>query len=125
MRFLVDNALSPLVAEQLRQADHDALHVRDYVMQQASDEDIFDLAQREQRCLISADTDFGTLLALRQQTAPSGILFRRPSQRKPLVQARLLLSNLSVICEALMQGSIVSIEDARLRIRKLPIGASE
>ncbi len=121
MRFLIDNALSPQLAELLCQADHDAVHVRDFDMQDASDEAIFELAQKEHRCLISADTDFGTLLALRQEISPSVILLRRPSQRRPVEQVQLLLSNLHAITEAIAQGSIVSVEETRIRVRKLPI----
>jgi predicted nuclease of predicted toxin-antitoxin system len=125
MKFLIDNALSPALAALLQQAGHDAIHVRSIGLQHADDDAIFDLAAVERRVLVSADADFGTLLAMRSSRQPSVIQFRGEGSRKPDALARTLLANLPQLVDALENGSIVTFEPARVRVRLLPIAPRE
>ena len=75
MKFLIDNALSPALAALLQQAGHDAIHVRAIGLH-ADDEVIFERAAVERRIVVSADADFGTLLAVRSSRQASVIQFR-------------------------------------------------
>jgi predicted nuclease of predicted toxin-antitoxin system len=124
MRFLIDSALSPVLAAELNKAGHEAKHARDLGLRQADDESIMRLAVAEERVVVSADTDFGTLLALHEGRLPSVILFRRGSPRRPDQQARLLLANLPGIDEELRHGAIVTFQSGRLRVRRLPLRRS-
>lgn len=121
MKFLIDNALSPVVGNLLQQAGHDAVHVRARGLHAAEDHVLFRLAADEGRILVSADTDFGTLLATRTENRPSVILFRHGTDHRPSVQAEILLANLPTLSEALLEGAIVTLEPTRVRIRRLPI----
>ncbi len=122
MKFLIDNALSPLIADGLRIAGYDSVHVRDYEMQRASDTEILERALDENRIIVSADTDFGTLLALRAEIKPSFILFRGMTSRRPEIQLQVLLANLAALKGSLGKGCVVVFDQNRIRLRNLPIG---
>ena len=121
MKFLIDNALSPQIAEALRNAGFDTGHVREIGLHAEEDAIIFAKAKADDRILVSADTDFGTLLALRREAKPTVILFRRGSDRRPQQQAALFLANLPQLQQVLEDGSVVVFDQRRIRSRSLPI----
>ncbi len=121
MKFLIDNNLSPLLAEGLKAAGHDAAHLRDLGMQAASDPAVLQRAQLDERVLVSADTDFGGLLSRSRATGPSVLLIRRLAGRRAAEQSAIILANLDQVAEDLTAGAVVVIGDDWIRIRRLPM----
>jgi len=113
MKFLVDNVLFQMIVAGWQRGGYDAIHVREYGLQASEDEVIFDRAAGEDRIIISADTDFGTLFALRHVKIRSGILLRRLVQRRPDRQLSLLLSNLGQVAEGVREGALAVFEETR------------
>lgn len=121
MRFLLDQNLSHQLVRLLADAGHDAVHARSLGLSAAPDAVILDRAVAESRVLVSADTDFGALLAAGHRREPSLILFRRERPRRAQAQAVLLLRHLDRVVDALDTGAIVVIEEGRIRVRALPV----
>lgn len=76
MRFLIDECLRPQLAVALNDLGHDAVHVSDIDLAGQPDHEIMGTARSEGRVVVSADTDFGELLATTRATEPSVLLFR-------------------------------------------------
>ena len=120
MRLLLDNNLSTRLLPILRSAGHDVAHVRDLNLAAAPDSEVLHRARDEQRILVSADTDFGTLLARTGDKEPSIVLLRRAEGRRSAQIAGLLIANLPQLEVDLAAGAVVVIRDDNVRVRRLP-----
>ena len=83
------------------------------------DAEVMEAAQAGTRVLVSADTDFGELLAMSGDRLPSVILLRRSHDAND--QSRSILAALPDVEESLVAGAIVVITNDRIRVRDLPV----
>ncbi len=77
-------------------------------------------AKENQEVILTHDLDFGHLLAFSGDTVPSVIIFRLRDCHPVQLFAR-LSAVLPAIDEPLREGAITILEDAAVRIRRLPI----
>jgi predicted nuclease of predicted toxin-antitoxin system len=121
VKLLVDANLSPRVAEVLRAAGFDAVHVVSLGLLTAADDAIFDRASADGLAVLTADSDFGMLLALRRSTSPSVVHLRHVADLSPDDHAALLVANLPAVADDIVRGAIVSLSPTRLAVRDLPL----
>ena len=121
MRLLVDENLSPRVARLLRDAGHDAAHVVEVGLGNTDDPLILGAAADDARTIVTADTDFGALLAARGTSSPSVVMLRSSDHLTPDEQARLVSAVLTRVGDELEDGAIASVTSERIRLRSLPI----
>lgn len=122
MRFLVDENLSPQLCAYLTATGDEAEHAQHATGAGASDQEIVAYATRQSAVIVTADTDFGGLLAQASTSTPSVILVRELLPLPVAEQGELLAANLPAIREILAKGAIVVFSRTGLRVRPLPLG---
>jgi predicted nuclease of predicted toxin-antitoxin system len=120
LRFLVDMNLSPRIVIDLSQQGWDILRVSQVLPMDTEDSEILEFARQENRVIITQDLDFSSLLALGGYEKPSLITFRL-SVPEPETITRKLLELLPHIEDRLAEGCAVTIDDRKVRVRRLPI----
>ncbi len=120
MKFLADMGVSMSTVRALRELGHEIIHLREQNLQRVPDDAILAKAVLEGRVVLTFDLDFGELLATGTQQFPSVIIFRLHKETPSEVTPRLL----GVIAERrheLEAGAIITVEETRHRVRRLPL----
>ncbi|MEQ1794565.1 MAG: DUF5615 family PIN-like protein [Nitrospira sp.] len=120
MRLLADLHIAPRTVQFLRSLGHDALRVTDLLPATASDESIVERAAKDQRIILTQDLDMTAIIALSRRQYPSLVTLRLSSVRVEFVNS-ILQRTLPVLEHDLLQGALVTIEDSRVRLRRLPL----
>jgi predicted nuclease of predicted toxin-antitoxin system len=112
--------ISASIALWLKNQGYDAVHLNDENLFALQDKLIIEKAILEKRIILTADMDFGQLLALNKSQQASVIQFRTSDFTPANIQNKLELL-LDKFSNQLDGDFIITIEDNRIRFRKLPI----
>jgi predicted nuclease of predicted toxin-antitoxin system len=121
MKLLLDQGLPFRNAALLRAQGVDGVHTEELGLGLARDEEILAHARREQRTVVTLDSDFHTLLACTGASKPSVIRLRIEGLSAEGVAA-LVPQVLDGLTEALPQGVAASVDSLhQVRVRALPL----
>jgi predicted nuclease of predicted toxin-antitoxin system len=116
MRFLADESCDFGVVQSHRTRGHDVKAISE-TAPRASDEEVADLALREERVLITEDKDFGQLVYAHGQKTVGVILLRFPAKARKRIAGE-LVQLVEEVGNSLI-GSFAVVEPGRIRIVKL------
>jgi len=115
MKFLVDAHLPPGLCGLLRAAGHDAVHTRELPTQnRTTDQVINDLSLKQQRVVISKDTDFYYSHLLQQK--PWKLLLVRTGNMSTRDLKRLFEAHLPSIIQSLEANALVELHRQSVQI---------
>jgi len=120
MKLLVDMNLSPGWVGYLADAGFDAVHWSAVGSGSAPDTELMDWAAEHGYIVLTADLDFGAILAATQSRSPS-VIQVRSDILTPLSIGRAVVTVIRQAQQELLDGALVSVDPARARLRILPL----
>lgn len=120
MKIVIDMNLSPQWVDVLATAGHECVHWSGIGTPNAPDREILSWARSNGFVVFTHDLDFGAILSATGAESPS-VLQVRTQNISPLRIGHTVVQSLQQFEDFLMQGALVSIDEARARARILPI----
>ena len=120
MRIIADVHISPSTVHRLNELGHDAVRVNAVMSSRATDQAIAAWARENSRVVLTQDLDFSDIIALSGVSQPSVVTLRLSDSKVDNVN-RVLESVLPELESCAPSGFIATVEDGRIRVRRLPI----
>ena len=120
MKFLVDMNVSPGWVDFLTEAGFEAVHWSRIGAGNARDSDVMAWAFEHGHIVITADLDFGAILAATGGRGPSVLQLRSDLLSTEKIGSSVLAA-IEEAGEELARGALISIDTARARLRLLPL----
>lgn len=118
-KFLVDENLSPLLSDYLRNLKYDCRAVREAGLKGKSDEEIIKWLQAKRRILITADLDFGEFFYSKTFGKIGVVILKSKSQRlKSFIEIIDYLDKRKVLKNKRIEDSLIVAIKGKYRIRK-------
>jgi len=122
MRLLADLHIAPRTVEYLKSLGHDVVRVSQVLRPTSPDHEIIAYAIGNHRAILTQDLDFSAEIAVSGKAYPSVVLLRLSSFRIESVNG-ILSDVLPALEEDVKNGALVTIEDHRVRRRRLPLSS--
>ncbi len=119
MRILIDMNLSPDWVDFFQQANVVTIHWSAVGDVRAPDMELFAYAKANNYIVFTHDLDFGTILAVTRADAPS-VIQARTQDTMPEVLGTRLLAAIRQFETELQKGALLTLDEAKQRIRVLP-----
>ena len=116
MKFKIDENLPIEVAEILNQNGHEAKTVIDQNLGGEDDTEIASVFQREERVLITLDTDFGDIRTYPPGKYPGIIVLRLKRQDKPYI-LNVFTGLVDILEQEPLKSHLWVVDENRIRIR--------
>jgi len=115
--FIADENISPRVVSFLRETDIKVFDVKGEGLAGTSDLDIIEMAAREERIVLTQDSDFGKLV-FKEKAKLTGIIYLRPGHVKSLDAVRILKTLLDMEIDVEIPFLVVAeLQSNRIKIR--------
>ncbi len=117
-KFVIDEDMPRSTGKILKEHGYDVKDIRDFGLRGASDEEIYEFAQKEKSAILTGDRDFGNILRFPLGNHFGIVIAHFPNEMPTIRINNYLLERFKGLSEDDFKGNVIIMEIGKIRIRR-------